>query len=44
MNYSDILVVDRTRYNLLSDNDLNSLFLEKSFDAEYGQFIFKYKK
>lgn len=44
MNFSDILIVDRARYNLLADNDLNSLFLEKSFDAEYGQFIFKYKK
>jgi hypothetical protein len=44
MNFSDILIVDRTRYNLLADNDLNFLFLEKSFDAEYGQFIFKYKK
>lgn len=44
MNFSDILIVDRARYNLLADNDLNFLFLEKSFDAEYGQFIFKYKK
>ncbi len=44
MKYNDILVVDRVSYNLLSDNDLNFLFLEKSFDAEYGQYIFKYKK
>ena len=44
MKYNDILVVDRASYNLLSNNDLNFLFLEKSFDAEYGQYIFKYKK